>query len=246
MTAGGRQGDLLTAPLTTDGLFQSRYFRTDDPTVDVIRVSTGLLRRRTRTWNLSKMRWWSRHYEYRWLTDCLDAWFQGRRASASVLDAACGDDHPGCLMLAKMGFAQVDALDMHQSHPLIDLFDLANLNYIRGDLTCPPGRTYDAVCCISLLEHLDRPAQKTVMENLCDAVAPGGCLVVTFVTPGFEYDTDLALYRTVLADRGVEVNYVEVSDSVQLTSRNSRTPYPGWPDLGRDVTSVYRLFGVRT
>lgn len=245
MTVHQQEIDRIGTSLATEGLFESRYFRTDDPTVDVIRVSTGLLRRRSRSWRLSKMRWWSRHYEYRWLTDCLDAFFEGRPGDASVLDAACGNDHPGCLMLAKMGFGEVEGLDMYPTHPLIDQFALANLTYVPGDLAQPLGRTYDAVCCISLLEHLERPLQKTVMENLCDAVAPGGCLVVTFVTPGFEHDTDLALYRSVLADKGLEVNCVDVPESVQMSSRNSITPYPGWPQIGRDVTSVYRIFGVK-
>jgi hypothetical protein len=57
------------------------------------------------------MRWWSRIYEYQWLTDVVEAFFGSDRSGKTVLDAACGPAHPGCFMLADMGFARVRAVD---------------------------------------------------------------------------------------------------------------------------------------
>ncbi|NLF30016.1 MAG: class I SAM-dependent methyltransferase [Planctomycetes bacterium] len=222
----------------------SRLIANDDPYTESVRAGGGLLRRGHR-WDFVAMRWWSRIYEYRWLTDAVEAFFGPDRRGRTALDAACGGGHPGCFMLADMGFAHVRAVDLFDTHPMMGSLKRRNLSYARADLTEPIEGRYDLVVSLSLLEHLELDAQRVVLGNLCDAVGPGGALLMTFVVPGFEHDTDVDAHLACCADHGLRVATEPLDAGRVMTSRTSPVPYPGWPALGRDETSVYRLFGVK-
>ena len=184
-------------------------------------------------------------YEYKWLHDCVREYFGKSISKKSALDAGCGLSHPGCFLLAQLGFGRVDAQDVFEQHSLIDQMRLRNLRYVRGNIIQPIGQQFSAVCCISTLEHIPPDQQRQVMSNLCAAVEPGGVILLTVDMPGFEYDADLPLYREVLIEYGFEINEVDVAPEQRLSSRNGRVVYPGWPHVGRDVCYIYRFFGVR-
>jgi len=118
------------------------------------------------------------------MEDCLREYFGKSISRKTVLDAACGLGHPGLFLLARMGFKQVAGMDLYASHPLMQKLNLGNLKYLQGDLTQPIPRHYDAICCISLLEHLSLEDQQAVLTNLSQSVFPQGAIVLTFVVPG--------------------------------------------------------------
>jgi len=104
----------------------------------------------------------------------------------------------------------------------------------------------DVVCCLSVLEHMDPPRQACALRILCDAVKPGGLLLLTFDMPGFEWDTDLDMYRHILRQREFDFIEVEVLEEQRVTSRNGPVPYAGWESLGRLELECYRLLAWHT
>jgi len=65
--------------------------------------------------------------------------------------------------------------------------------------------------------------------------------LLTFDIPGFEWDTDLDMYRHILRQREFDFIEVEVAEEQRVTSRNGPVAYAGWESLGRLELECYRL-----
>jgi 2-polyprenyl-6-hydroxyphenyl methylase/3-demethylubiquinone-9 3-methyltransferase len=107
-----------------------------------------------------------------WLLGDLARMFPWRRCR--VLDVGCG---AGFLTneLARRGHqvvgldAAADSLEVAAAHDVT-----GDVNYVQGDaraLPWPDG-TFDAVCAMDLLEHVEEPGQ--VVEEAARVLAPGG------------------------------------------------------------------------
>ena len=70
--------------------------------------------------------------------------------------------------------------------------------------------------------------------------------MLTFDMPGFEWDTDLDMYRHILRQREFDFIEVEVPFWHRLTSRNGPVPFAGWESLGRLELECYRLLAWHT
>jgi SAM-dependent methyltransferase len=196
---------------------------------------------RWHSWDFRALGWWSRIFEYRWLADIVSSIPLKERSGMTAVDAGCGRKHAGCFMLAEQGLGQVIALDRFERHALLDSIDLPNLVYQQldfGETACPPAHL---VLCLSVLEHIHPSRQESALVNLCDAVLPGGWLLLTFDMPGFEFDTDLDRYRRILRQRGFEFILNEVPPEQRLTSRNGPITVADWPSVGRPELECYRL-----
>jgi SAM-dependent methyltransferase len=196
---------------------------------------------RQHKWDFDALKWWSRIFEYRWLADIVATIPPQQRLTMTAIDAGCGRKHAGCFMLAEAGLGRVIALDRFEQHPLLDAVDLPNLSYAQIDFagtSCPPAHL---VCCVSVLEHIHPSQQERALINLCDAVLPGGLLLLTFDMPGFEFDTDLDGYREILRRHGFDFIEREVPQEQRLTSRNGPITVSDWPSVGRPELECYRL-----
>lgn len=239
----------MADPIRHDEILSSRFFRIDDAFVEKYWLWPKRFRRPL-YWNLLRRGAWSRMYEYPWILESIRVHFDGMLDRTTVLDAGCGIDNPLCFKLAEMG-CRVDAQDLFDIHPTIQQLNWPNLRYMKGNLKDPIPQRYAAVICVSTVEHIPPSIQPAVIHNLCDAVRPGGVLLMTFDCPGFEYDTDLGLYRQILRARKFEFSETETPEAARLSSRNGRLYNPGWPDIqagpqrGRDVLYVYRILAVR-
>jgi len=82
-----------------------------------------------------------------------------------------------------------------------------NLDYRRGDLTDLPFADgyFDAVTCISVLEHMPVDAQQHGMREMARVTRPGGRLIITYD----QYDQDLT-------DRFVELSGMTPDELVYL------------------------------
>jgi SAM-dependent methyltransferase len=220
----------------------SRHVRRGDPRLERYGHAYALGPAR---WDFIRLGWWSRIFEYRWIVDALVTHFADRLAGRTIVDLGCGYEHPGAHILADLGAGHVLATDLADRIELYDRCPAPNLAYRRHDMTQPLGRRFDAVVCISVLEHLPLADQAAALGHLADAVSPGGALLMTFDMPGFEHDTPLDLYRATLRRRGLAFTEAEVPADERLTSRNGPVAIPGFPEVGRAELEVYRLFAVR-
>lgn len=97
---------------------------------------------------------------------------------ARVLDAGCGDSiFP--VYLAKQGY-HVTALDLEFTGTLGELHDVP-IEYVHGNLTALPqeNETFDAVFCISVIEHLPEEQIPGAMQEIRRVLRRGGKLLLT-------------------------------------------------------------------
>lgn len=117
---------------------------------------------------------WSRKYEYPWALEWL------RKAGAkTVHNTACGgcfDVHRTFAQDLASGFTVVNS-DVHR-----DMF-----NSVYCDITQPyKGDGFDAVLCISAIEHINGVDVVEVIKNLAGHVKFGGIVIATFDFPGVD------------------------------------------------------------
>lgn len=115
----------------------------------------------------------SKRWEYPW------ALSRARLSpQAKVLDVGCGDSiFP--VYLSKLG-VQVTAMDLEFTTNLGSLHGLPTA-YLNGDLTAIPlhDDQFEAVFCISVIEHLPEERIPRAMQELRRVLAPGGRLLLT-------------------------------------------------------------------
>jgi SAM-dependent methyltransferase len=113
----------------------------------------------------------SKRWEYPWALERSPL-----PVGSRVLDIGCGASiFP--LFLAESGH-RVVACDLQVPVPASPS---RNLSYLRGDLTAIPlaAASFDAVFCISVIEHLQRERIATALGELRRVLRPGGLLLLT-------------------------------------------------------------------
>lgn len=115
----------------------------------------------------------SKRWEYPWALE------RARLATGSrVLDAGCGASiFP--VYLSELGH-QVTGVDREPPNGLAACHG-ARIDYVRSDITELPfaDGSFDAVFCISVIEHLGHEGVRTALQELRRVVQPGGRLLIT-------------------------------------------------------------------
>jgi SAM-dependent methyltransferase len=115
----------------------------------------------------------SKRWEYPWALQRA-----GQLPGSRVLDAGCGGSiFP--VYLASIGM-QTTACDVVLP-PGLDRLNESFIQYIQGDLTALPlaDSIFDAIFCISVLEHLEEKGAVTALMELRRVLRPGGRLLLT-------------------------------------------------------------------
>jgi SAM-dependent methyltransferase len=135
-----------------------------------VRANAALLRRYRSRWVMDPLHTWSRQWEYPFCVSHLPA------GPARVLDAGCGFTFFDGMLRA--GGLDVTCLDGDPD--VVALWAGAGQRCDQGDLTrLPyPDASFDAVVCISVLEHLQERA--LAASELGRVLRPGGGLLLTF------------------------------------------------------------------
>lgn len=115
----------------------------------------------------------SKRWEYPWALERARLTLDSR-----VLDAGCGASiFP--VYLSELGY-QVTAVDRQLPEGLTACHGVA-IDYVRSDITVLPfeDRSFDAVFCISVIEHLGHEGMRTALQELRRVAKPGARLLIT-------------------------------------------------------------------
>jgi len=195
-------------------------------------------------WDFFSNGWWSRVYEYKWLRDVLISYFKNTN-NKSVLDVGTGNTQPGIFILKDTGFNKVIGTDIFSinSYKYNELLNL-NMQYIKDNIVRPSIKEkFDAVCCISVLEHFPVKWHEPAIKNIIDFVKPQGCIVLTFDIRNFDYKSIVELYTNKLLLNNFELEHETVDMSQIVTSVNSICRTVG--RIRRRNLSCYRIFAYR-
>lgn len=178
--------------------FHSRFFRITD-------------RHRSHFVFALPRHWWSRPYEYHWAS-------QHAHAGHLVLDAACGISHPFKFFLSEKcrevhacdiderilspnemrseisreyGLNPISIPDSYFTKPIYHQLSVTDLEF--------EDKTFNAIFCISVLEHLCSADLELSMKEFCRTLADDGTIVLTFDYPR----TDLKEFERIVKAAGL-------------------------------------------
>jgi SAM-dependent methyltransferase len=213
-------------------------------------------------WPLDPLHTWSRQWEYPYCISCLTHWMQTQRRSESprLVDLGCGLSFlPGYLHQAGW---QVTCCDSDSR--LVSVFHQAGLDPTCrldiADLTTTGYKDseFDAVICVSVLEHLPDSICEKALAEISRILRSGGLFVLTFdiAINGPEGSINLhaarsllnslsTMFNTDLSDIERDIDLVHVAPSDFVTTDWIRSTSPNllpWKiSPGSVVQSLLRL-----
>ena len=106
----------------------------------------------------------------------LDAIQGGLRSATALLDVGCGQGELGRLIRSRFGH-KADAIDIVR-HDQLDPDTYRRIDFMNLDaLTDCPGRFYDVIFAVEVIEHLECP--RRFIRHMASWLRPDGRLVVT-------------------------------------------------------------------
>jgi SAM-dependent methyltransferase len=168
----------------------------------------------------------SKQWEYPWALEQVDL-----SPGSRVLDAGCGASiFP--IYLAKLSYL-VSAADLSPPTGLPDMHGV-HVSYVSADLTRLPWKegTFDAVFCISVLEHLPRAGMPAAMQEMRRVLKTGGRLLLTtdyfvdhrakirYEGPGEPFEVDWSFFdRDLLEEIVLDAPGFDIGGGVDLEVR---------------------------
>jgi SAM-dependent methyltransferase len=141
-------------------------------------------------WAKDTFRLWSRRWEYPYVTQRVIQFAQeqgqgGAGGAFRVLDAGSGVTFFPYYLRAELSRSEITCFDSNSTyHPMFAAVNSAmgesKVRFIEGMLQKIPlgDDTFDAVCCISVLEHTGE--YEAILDEFARVLRPGGLLVLTF------------------------------------------------------------------
>ena len=192
---------------------------------------------------LATNKWWSRPYEYQWVEDACRSYFDFSQGK-SAIDIATGVRHPGMFILRRVGFSKVVGTDLFDTESYENKTYLKDgMQFVKDDILSPKiTDKFDCLTCISVLEHFHPDTQKKALENMISYLKPNGSIIVTFDMPGYDYPTNLPLYREILLHHSFLFREESLKEG-DVVVRPSNCANAG--RLSRRRLSCFRLFARR-
>lgn len=137
-------------------------------------------------WAKDTFRLWSRRWEYPFVAERVISFAQEQSDGPfRVLDAGSGVTYFPYFLRAELPRSEITCFDSNGTyHPMFAAvnatMDETKVKFIEGMLQkIPlPDDSFDAVCCISVLEHTDNYGE--ILDEFARLLRPGGLLVLTF------------------------------------------------------------------
>jgi SAM-dependent methyltransferase len=155
-------------------------------------------------WAKDTFRLWSRRWEYPFATARVIQFAQQQKSDAPfrVLDAGSGVTFFPYYVRKEVPRSEITCFDSNTSyHPMFaavnNTMGETKVKFMEGMLQKLPfdSDTFDAVCCISVLEHTSNYGE--ILDEFARVLRPGGLLVLTF---DLSLDGKFELPRAVAAD----------------------------------------------
>ena len=205
----------------------------------------GIFNIRRMEWDFNRVGWWSRPYEYSLIEEVCKSYFNDEIGTKIALDFGCGPSHPGIFFLEKLGFKKVYGCDLFQEHKLLKKYKSTKIEYFKDCLSMK-NMKFDLITSISVLEHMDETIQELILTNLISQLNENGVFILTFDMPGFEYKTNLDLYKSIFTKFKISYEEEFIDDVKIMNNKNSVVRYEkGWPEMNIDKLSCYRLIGYK-
>lgn len=137
-------------------------------------------------WGRQPLGLWSRRWEYPYTYSRVTEYSQRLgRTDLKILDAGSGVTYLPYLLTSELGGGEVTCCDYDTTYA--EMFAKVNANetdphvdFVEADLRRLPmdDDAFDAVCCVSVLEHTDQYRQ--ILAEFDRVLKPGGLLALTF------------------------------------------------------------------
>ena len=161
-------------------------------------------------WAKDTFRLWSRRWEYPFVTQRVIRFAQEQSTDSTLrlLDAGSGVTFFPYYIRREIRQSEVTCFDSNSSyHPMFAAVNATmgetNVKFVEGLLQkLPfPDDSFDAVCCISVLEHTANYSE--ILDEFARVLRPGGLLVLTF---DLSLDGKFELPRGVAAELLTEIS----------------------------------------
>src|SRR5215218_7390360 len=137
-------------------------------------------------WAKDTFRLWSRRWEYPFVAQrVMEKAAENPAEHVRVLDAGSGVTYFPYYLCANLPRVEVVCYDSNPSyHPMFAAVNAANptakVKFVEGMLQKMPfeAESFDAVCCISVLEHTNNYSE--ILDEFNRVLKPGGLMVLTF------------------------------------------------------------------
>ena len=181
-------------------------------------------------WAKDTFRLWSRRWEYPFVAQRLISFAQEQSDGPfRVLDAGSGVTYFPYYLRAEMPRSEITCFDSNGTyHPMFAAVNATmgetKVKFIEGMLQkIPlPDESFDAVCCISVLEHTDNYSE--ILDEFARVLRPGGLMVLTF---DLSLDGKFELPRNRAADLLAEIQRkFAMREGVNLEKELSRMDDP--------------------
>jgi ubiquinone/menaquinone biosynthesis C-methylase UbiE len=191
-----------------DGLLASeQYARHVEFNKQFLKLHDAAMDRYGKLWAKDTLGHWSRRWEYPYAADrIINHGAEAPDRTYRILDAGSGVTYFPYYVCSELPRAQFTCFDSNATyHGMFEQINAADasggrVKFLEGMLQQIPieDRSFDAVCCISVLEHTADHA--AILEEFARLLRPGGLLVLSF---------DLSLDGRFELDRGDAVSLLE-------------------------------------
>jgi len=171
----------------------------------------------SKRWVKDSFHQWSRQYEYPFVADAISDHSGG---SGRILDAGSGITFFPYYLNEKFPDRQIECCDYDPK--LKGQFEKVNsrlnknIQYFDADIRCiaKPDMYYDAVYCISVLEHTDD--YNGILKELARITQAEGHLILTFDI-SMDGSADISIRKAIELLAAIEKYYVQVPEKISLS-----------------------------
>jgi len=135
--------------------------------------------------------------------------------------------------------------DLFDEHKILKKYKSNKIEYFK-DCLSQKKLKFDLITSISVLEHMDENTQEFILSNLIEQLNQDGIIILTFDMPGFEYKTNLELYKNIFLKYNIYFEEEIIDEKFHMNNINSIAPFKkGWKDMNIEKLTCYRLIGYK-
>jgi SAM-dependent methyltransferase len=178
----------------------------------------------SKRWVKDSFHQWSRQYEYPFAADAISDLSAGK---GRILDAGSGITFFPYYLKEKYADIQIDCCDydpkLKEQFERVNSKLNKNIQYFDADIRfiAKPDNYYDAVYCISVLEHTDD--YDGILKELARITSAEGHLILTFDV-SIDGSADISIEKAIELLGVIEKYYIQVPGKISLSGSDLKSP----------------------